>query len=440
MANISPFRGIRYNPAVIEDISQVVSQPYDRIRYGLQDKYYAQSEYSIAKIIKGKSLDSDNQEGNVYTRSRGYLDAWLDQGTMIREGQPALYVLQQKFSLPGSGIYTRKGFITAFEISTFDEGIVLPHERTLSGPKIDRLKLTRATETYFGQIFMLYPDEKNNINAILDNAIGGMKPLVVRDLYENDVEQRLWVITDSKTIDKVLAEMAPKRNLIIADGHHRYETAISFRDSMRSLHPDAPSSAAFNYRMVTLVSISDPGLVILPTHRLIHSYSKLSSKQVIEKAKAYFKVIPLSDQSALKLALMEATPEAPRIGFYDGSSTILILKSPEAMAEIAPDRDPAWRMLDVSILHELLIQRIMGLSKESVERKENIDYLRDVKDGYSRVDNGNANFMFVLNPTRMGQVQKCTSVGEKMPQKSTDFYPKIISGLVAMPVGPKEVI
>jgi uncharacterized protein (DUF1015 family) len=438
MAVIKPFRGVRYNPGRFDDLSLVVSQPYDRVRYGLQDKYYAQSDYSIVKIIKGRAFEEDNEEHNVYTRARDYLHTWLDEGALITEETPALYVLHQTFTLPDGQQYTRKAFATAFEISTFDEGIVLPHERTLSGPKVDRLNLVRATETYFGHIFMLYPDEENRVNAILDQAVKSLPPALVRELFESAVEQRFWVVTDPDVIAQVEAEMAPKKNLIIADGHHRYETAINYRDEMRAKYPDAPANAGFNYRMVALVSMSDPGLVILPTHRLMYAYNAKTSQQVIEDAREFFRVESVPDRAALEAALADATPQTPRIGFYDGDYTVFTLKGPEVMAQLLPDRDPAWRMLDVSILHELLIERVMELSKESIERKENIDYLREVEMGYERVDKGEANFLFVMNPTRMAEVQTCTAAGVKMPQKSTDFYPKIISGLVALPVGPDQ--
>lgn len=440
MATIKPFQGLRYNPEQITDLSSVVSQPYDRVRYGLQEKYYAQSEHTIVKIIKGKAFDGDNDTDNVYTRARSTMDAWLTDGSMLREDVPALYVLHQVFTLPNGETYIRKGFTAAFEIVTFDEGIVLPHERTLSGPKVDRLNLCRATETYFGHIFMLYPDRENRVNAILDAAIAGKEPYIVRELFESDVEQRFWIITDAEIIARVQQEMAPKKNLIIADGHHRYETAINFRDEMRSLHPDAPAEAGFNYRMVTLVGMSDPGLIILPTHRLMHSYKTVDSKVILEKARQYFEVELMADRAEFEAGLAAATTGQPRIGFYDGSYALLTFTEVAKMAAVVPERDEVWQLLDVSVLHELLIERVMGLSKKSIEAKENIDYLREVEMGYKRVDEGSADFMFVLNPTRMDQVSGCTAVDEKMPQKSTDFFPKIISGLVAMPVGPQERI
>jgi uncharacterized protein (DUF1015 family) len=232
--------------------------------------------------------------------------------------------------------------------------------------------------------------------------------------------------------------MAPKRGLIIADGHHRYETALNYRAEMREQHPDTPPNAGFNYRMVTLVSMDDPGLTILPTHREMHSYSAKTTAQILSDAADYFEVIPMTDRATLESALREAPPTVRQIGFYDGSYYLLRFDSPEIMAQIAPDRVKEWRMLDVSILHELLIERLMGLSKEQVAAKENIDYHRDLDLAIARVDQGKAQCVYIMNPTRMSEVKACSDKGAKMPQKSTDFYPKVITGLVAMAVGVGE--
>lgn len=436
MATIRPFKGTRYNPDRIETLSSVISQPYDRVRHGLQDKYYDQSPHNVVRIIRGKETPEDSAKDNVYTRAREYYEAWLNEGVLMREEKPALYVLRQSFALPDGTEKSRQGLVTAFQLSAFDEGVVLPHERTHSGPKVDRLNLMRATEVNFGHIFMLYPGDR--VNELLNEAVEKAKGLEARDLFEKDVLQQFWPITDRDTIAAVMEEMAPKRNLIIADGHHRYETALNYRDEMREQHPDAPVDAGFNYRMVTMVSMQDPGLVILPTHRLIHSYGKMNAAEILEDAQEYFDVIPVDDREGLEAALAEATPDHPRFGFYSGGYNVLKLRNPDVMDRLLPDRDPAWRMLDVSVLHELLIERVMGISQEAVERKENIEYLRDPQMGYDAVDEGDAEFLFVLNPTRMEQVRACTAAGEKMPQKSTDFYPKVISGMVMMPIGVDE--
>jgi uncharacterized protein (DUF1015 family) len=439
MAKIAPFPGIRYNANKVGDLSEVVSQPYDRVRYGLQDQYYDLHHYNIVRITKGREFEDDTQENNVYTRARDYYHTWLDAGYLLRDATPAFYVYHQTFTLPDGTDLTRKAFIAALELVEFSEGIVLPHERTLSGPKVDRLNLLRATETNFGQIFMLYPDAQNRINATFDAAIAGREPDVdVRELFEKDVRQQVWVITDPGVIAQVVAEMAPKKGLIIADGHHRYETALNYRAEMRKQHPNAPANAGFNYRMVTLVSMDDPGLTILPTHREIHSYTAKTTARILADATEYFEVTPMPDRPSLEAAMAEAISTDKRIGFYNGSYFLLRLKDPGIMAQIVDERVEEWRMLDVSILHELLIERLMGISKEQVAAKENIDYHRDLDLAISYVDRGQALCVYIMNPTRMAEVKACSEKGAKMPQKSTDFYPKVITGLVAMAVGAEE--
>ncbi len=435
MTNIRPFRGLRYNPDKFCDLSDVITMPYDRIHEAEQAQYYELSPYSYAHIIQGRHTPDDDAENNVYTRARGYMLNWLAEEIFIRDPASALYVLEQTFTTPDGVEHTRRGLAAALELSRFDEGVVLPHEHTLSGPKVDRLNLTRATATGWGHIFMLYPDEISTVNGLLQPFLDAHMPALVRDrVIEPDVEQAFWVVNDPAIIEAVVAEMTAKQPLIIADGHHRYETALNYRDEMRQQHPDAPANAAFNYVMVTFVSMSDPGLLVLPTHRLIHSYKALDGKSLLKALEPYFVVEPVADRAALEAGLAAAAPEHPRYGFYDGDYTLLTLKTLNAMAALAPDRDPHWRALDVAVLHELIIEHVMGLSKESVRRLENLAYLRDPDPGYIAVDKSEANFMFLLNPTRIEQVQACTVAGERMPQKSTDFFPKVVSGLVALPL------
>ena len=436
MATIRSFRGTRYNTDKVGDLSNVISQPYDRVRHGLQDRYYDLSPYNVVRIIRGKESPGDHAGDNVYTRAQEYYESWLAEGVLQREDAPALYVLRQTFRLPDGTTKSRQGLIAALRLTTFDEGIVLPHERTHSGPKIDRLNLMRATQVNFGHIFMLYPGSR--INELLDQAVRDLPGMEAHELFEKEVTQQFWALTDPKLAAAVVAEMAPKRNLIIADGHHRYETALNYRAEMREAHPEAPPNAGFNFRMVTLVSMADPGLVILPTHRLIHSYGRKSGAAILDEAETMFSVIRVAGRKELEAALKAATVEQPCIGFYDGTYAVLRLKSPGVMERFLPERHPAWRMLDVSVLHELLIERVMGIDKEAVERKEGIEYLRDPQMGYEAVDVGEADFLFVMNPTRMEQVRACTAAGEKMPQKSTDFYPKVVSGLVMMPIGLED--
>jgi uncharacterized protein (DUF1015 family) len=439
MAKIRPFRGVRYNPEKIPDLSAVVSQPHDRVRHGLQERYYNLSPYNIARIIKGKEYADDAEQNNRYTRALDAYRSWLRDGILVREDAPALYILRQTFFLPDGSTRTRQALITALELARFDEGIVLPHERTLAKSMTDRLNLLHATAANFGCVFTLYPGD--GINKLLNTAIERQPPSELRELFENEVHQQLWVVTDPDVIAAVTEAMAPRRNLIIADGHHRYETGLKYRDEMRAKHPKASPNAGFNYLLVALVSMNDPGLVILPTHRLIRSHGTMTGAQVLEKAKDYFEVTPVADRTALEAALRagQGPHPCPFFGFHDGTSAVLTLRDPAVMERLLPDRTPDWRMLDVAVVHELFIERVLDISKEAVAQDGQVDFLRDPQMGYDAVARGEADFFLVMNPTRIKQVQACSTAGERMPQKSTDFYPKMISGLVALPVGTEEL-
>jgi uncharacterized protein (DUF1015 family) len=435
MANISPFRGLRYNPDQICDLSNVISAPYDRIDAPEQAAYYDLSPYNVVRIIRGLHTDHDTPSNNVYTRANCYKQTWLAEGAMLQDPAPALYVLEQQFSTPDGATHVRRGLTAALRLTHFDEGEVLPHEHTLQGPKVDRLNLTVATETSWGHIFLLYPDETSSVNACLQPFLDSHMPAVVRDaIIEPDVEQNFWVVNDREVVNAVVDAMRAVGPAIIADGHHRYETALGYRDDMREQHPEAPHNAAFNYVLATFVSMSDPGLVVLPTHRLIHSYDAMGSDALIQALTPTFEVETMSDYQMLRGAMEDADPQHPRFGFYDGRYVLLTLKDFTDVERLVPNRDPNFQHLDVTVLHELVLEHVMGLSKESVSRRENITYLRDADEGLEAVDEGEANFLFLLNPTRMRQIQACTEAGERMPQKSTDFYPKVISGMVALPL------
>jgi uncharacterized protein (DUF1015 family) len=447
MATISPFRGVRYNAQRIHDLSQVVSQPYDRIRYGLQERYYDLSPYNVVRIVKGRELPTDVTDRpagpNVYTRARAYYDLWTTEGVLGREDRPALYAYHQIFDVHGE-TQTRKGYIAALELTSFDQGIVLPHERTHAGPKLDRLRLLHNLEVNMGQIFMLYPDRGNRVNAILDASISGRAPDVdVVELLENDVRHQLWTITDPSTITAVQEEMAPKRNLIIADGHHRYETALTYRDemlcSLAKAHLDAPIDAGLRWRMVTLVSMEDPALIIFPTHREVLGYSGGNAAEIAARAEKDFQVIPASDMAHC-FATMQAHEAEHAFGLYmEGRYWVLVLRNlDQAVARMDRQRSLSWRSLDVSILHTILLEDILGLPKQAVEEQQHLRYHRDPVLAIESVDVGEGELVFFLNPTRMDQVKVCAAQGEPMPQKSTDFYPKMITGLVMMPVGPDE--
>ena len=437
MVTIKPFRGIRYASAKVSDLSLVISQPHDKIPPPLQEQYYNLSPYNIVRVIKGKSYPTDTPTDNVYTRAAATYQTWLREGVLVHEQAPALYVTHQTFSLPNGQLKTRQGLTAALKVSDYDEGIVRPHERILPKSMADRYNLTQTTHANFGSVFMLYPG--SGINELLQPALEQQPPLEFHDLHEGEVLQQFWMITDSGLIAAVLEAMAAKPYLIIADGHHRYETAIKYRDEMRLKYPSTPANAGFNYVQVTLVSMDDPGLVILPTHRVIHLDQKMSRADLLTRAAEYFDITPLPDRPALETALTAAQNNTrPTFGLYDGAFALLSLRSPDTMARLLPAYSAAWRTLDVTVLHELFIERVLGIDKEAVALKEKVEFIRDVTIGYNAIAQGQADYLLVLNPTRIEQVQACTAASERMPQKATDFYPKLLNGLVMTSVSAEE--
>jgi uncharacterized protein (DUF1015 family) len=434
MATIKAFRGVRYNTAKVADLSTVISQPYDRVRYGLQERYYELSPYNVARIIKGKEPSSGH---SVYAQARATYDRWRAERVLLRESSPALYVYHQTFAVAGQ-TRTRKALVAALQLTPFDEGTVLPHERTHAGPKMDRLQLMRALEVNTGQIFTLYPDPQNVVSAILDEAIAGRVPDVdAHEMYEEGVRQQLWVVRDLPTIQAVEREMAPKRNLIIADGHHRYETALYYRDERRAA--GASPNAASGYCIAALVSMDDPGLVILPTHREVFGLSLVDVSGILARARSFFEVIPVPDLQGC-LAEMQAAEPRHAFGLYaEGCYRVLVLKSLDRIAHwMAQDGSLARRSLDVSIAHEVLLEQVIGLSERAIVGEANLRYHRDPKLAIAHVDSGQGNLVLLLNPTRIDQVKTCAMQGVKMPSKSTDFYPKMVAGLTMMPVGEGE--
>lgn len=438
MAVVKPFRGVRYNPNHIDDMQTVVAQPYDRITDELQQQYYALSLYNIARIIQGKTEAADTLGGpNVYTRARDYFQQWLAEGVLIREEQPVFLAYEQTFTV-GDQTFARLGMIAAVELTDFDEGTVLPHENIHSGPKEDRLRLLQTIQANTEQIFILYPDQENRVNALLRQAIGDRAPdLDIVEIWERDVRQRAWFIADPAILGAIQAEMAPKRNLIIADGHHRYGTGLNYRDEQRAAYPDAPANAAFNFVQATLVSMDDPGLVVLPTHREICNFAEADPAAILDRAAESFTITAAHDLADC-LAQVDAHPTGHAFGFYRGDGFHVLTLNADPTTLITDAQSAEWKDLAVSVLHKVLIEQIAGVPAAGIEDKTMIRYHRDPQLAVSNVDAGRGNFVFFVSATRMEQIKSVAGNGEKMPQKSTDFYPKVISGLSMLPLAPEE--
>jgi len=439
MASIFPFRALRYNPATVK-IEDVVTQPYDKISPAMQQKYYDKSPYNLVRVILGKAEPGDNDASNVYTRAAADLTAWRKKNVLKEETDPAVYAYSQTYKVPGSEeIRERRGFIALGQLYDYAEQVIYRHEQTLSKPKSDRLNLFKATRAYCEQIYLLYSDPEFAADKLLFSK--DAPEVEVTDEY--GVIHRLWKITDPKTITKLCASMDDKK-LIIADGHHRYETSVAYAKERaaelgKEMTPPVPGKGklpapAFPEAamMMTFVNMDAPGITILPTHRVVFGLNNFHPSEFLGRATRFFTVKKLqaTDAPTLMAALAEATQPklvsmiaATREGNY-----ILTTKKAEVNTALA-NVSKLQRQLDVVQLHSLILEEILGLSQESVREQKNLRYLRDAQEALDQISRHDADIAFLLNPCTLEQLKEVSFALDVMPQKSTDFYPKLLSGL-----------
>ncbi|MBZ5699388.1 MAG: DUF1015 domain-containing protein [Acidobacteriia bacterium] len=437
MAQIFPFRAYRYNAARVE-LAKVLTQPYDKITPAMAERYAAASPYNLIPVEKGKALPGDGPGNNVYTRAARALEEWIRAGVIVRDASPSLYAYFQEYTVLGTNDRrVRKGFIALGRVEDYSSGVVFRHEQTLSGPKADRLELLRHTQTHTGQLFMLYSDSARRIDALLDAAARPAAAVEVRDEYA--VIHRLWPVTEVNIIETIQREMSDKK-LVIADGHHRYETALAYRDQCRSRAGHADPNAPYEKVMMTLFNTTGKGLTILPTHRVVsnvagfsfegfraaladafdwHSYSFAGAT---ERPGAYEK---------FRRDLTGRGREQRAIGVYagDGAYYLFLLKKGADLEALLPGISPAQRQLDVVLLHRLILERGLGITADAVKTEKNITYEREMDAAIADVDQGRAQLCFLLNPVSVGTVAEMAMAGEVLPQKSTDFFPKLMSGI-----------
>ena len=429
MAKIFPFRGLRYNPSKVKP-SEVVTQPYDKISPEMQDHYYVSSPYNLVRIILGKPQAGDNERESVYTRAADYVQQWRTAGVLTPDDEPSIYLYTQTFQVPGDSCGTvleRRGIIALGQVEDYDQKVVFRHEQTLSKPKADRLNLLRATQSHFGQLFMLYSDPAAEIDAVLKPS--GPPTTEVRDEY--GVQHRLWKVSDPSVVQAVQAKMADKK-LIIADGHHRYETALNYRNEMRK-QADGNSSGPYERVMMTFVNMDAPGLVILPTHRVVFGLENFSIFDMVAKLQANFEVEdigPLTEIDGALERLRQAGKNGIALLAVTSHGGFLLRARPEIQWNGAAVLSERQRTLDVVHLHKLVLEGALGLSEEDIRDQKHLKYSRDARDAVSQVGQG-ANVAFLMNPVHMEQLRDIAFSGGVMPQKSTDFYPKLLSGLVA---------
>jgi uncharacterized protein (DUF1015 family) len=431
MAYIAPFRALRYDSAGI-DLSKVVTQPYDKITPEMQSRYYAASPNNLVRIILGKPQPTDHLGENIYTRAAAFFQDWRQQGVFQQDSQQSLYQYIQRFQPPGGGAeLERRGFIGLGRIEDYAAGIIHRHEQTLAKPKADRLELLRATRAHFGQLFMLYSDPAREIDEALsanpvENMENGME---MRDEY--GVLHQVSRVSDPGIIGQVCEKMRDKK-LIIADGHHRYETAMAYRNERRAGSGTASELAPYDLVMMTFINMDSPGLVILPTHRVVHGLEPFSADTLRDQARAYFSVeeVDPSIDARRAVGILREAGHAGTALLGVTADRAFLFDTPKAFAtELFEGYSLRQQSLDVVQLHKCLLEGVLGISEEAIRDQKNISYVRDAGEALARVRDGSTNIAFLMNPVGMRQVRDIAFAGEVLPQKSTDFYPKLLSGL-----------
>jgi uncharacterized protein (DUF1015 family) len=430
MAYIAPFRALRYHPDRVT-VSQVVTQPYDKITPEMQERYYASNPHNLVRIILGKKNASDHVGDNAYSRAAGYFREWRREGILSQDAEPSIYLYSQRFAVPGGGAEReRRGFVALGRVEDYSAQIVFRHEQTLAKPKADRLDLLRATRAHFGQLFMLYSDPAGEIERGLADGNGAD----IETCDEYGVLHRLWKVSDPALISLIQNKMRDKK-LIIADGHHRYETALNYRNERRAAGgnaPDGTRTAPYEFAMMTFVNMDSPGLVILPTHRVAFGLPSFSADAFHDGARAYFSVEEVDaaiDATRARGILHEASQTGPALLAVTADRAFL-LDEPKALgAPIFAGFSLRQQSLDVVQLHKCLLEGVLGISEEAIRNQQNIRYCREAEDALAQVRSGSVNVAFLMNPVRMQQVRDIAFAGEVLPQKSTDFYPKLLSGL-----------
>jgi len=447
MASVYPFRAYRYNPGVAA-YDRVLTQPYDKITPAMQEKYYAADPHNLVSIEKGRTYEDDTSEHNVYTRAAVNLKNWIAEKAVVQDDAPAFYVYTQEYTVPGSSLRrTRRGFIGAGKLEDYAAGVIFRHEHTLSGPKADRLELLRHTHTHTGQLFMLYADPQRKVDAILEEMERGQSP-VTQMADEYGVIHRLWLIVEPQKIAAIQQAMAEQK-LVIADGHHRYETSLNFRNESRTRAGKSIPDAPYEFSMMTFVNTHSEGLTILPTHRVVSRMREFSWSAVRRFLEPWFAT------EVFPFATDEQRPEAEQnflvrlasaraqhaIGVYpaaDGASRafyVLTLRPEADIAQLLPGTSLLQRQLDVVLLHQGILEPALGITAHAVAAEANLTYEREAATALAAVDRGEAQLVFLLNTVDVDLVMRVATSGEVMPQKSTDFYPKLLSGITMYRVG-----
>ena len=419
MAEVKPFRGLRFDCEKAGAIEKLVCPPYDIICEQQRQEYLAENENNIIRLELPKGEAPYETAGKT-------LSDWLDRGILRRDDEEAVYIYEEEFTA-GTERRSFKGCIVRVRLEEFSKGIILPHEETLSKAKEDRFNLMKATNCNFSQIYSLFNDGSHEITACLDR-LGKAAP--ISELTDGEgVTHRLWAVTDKDEISAVCSAFAEKK-LYIADGHHRYETALNYRNYCRE---NGIGNGAEDYVMMMLVDMEHPGLLVLPTHRIVRDLESFDADAAMAECAKWFDITEFSGTDTIEATLHEKYLSGEKaLAFYCGENKyrLLVLRDKQAVSAFLPEKSSAYCGLDVSVLHTLILERIFGIDAENMAKQINLTYVKKFGDALSAVDEGRAQCAFILNPTKVEEIRDVAAAGEKMPQKSTYFYPKLITGLV----------
>lgn len=421
MADIHPFRALRYDLEKAGKIEELTCPPYDIISEEQRQGFLQRNEHNVIRLELPRGEEP-------YAAAGRALQDWLDSGILKQDMDEGIYIYEEEFlsQVDHGEKKSLRGLICRVRLEDFSAGVVLPHEETLSKAKQDRFQLMQATGCNFSQIYSLYQDETHATRKRLDALAATCEPRY--SFSDGLVTHRLWVVNDLVAIAALQEEFAP-RKLYIADGHHRYETALNYRSWCREQGKYCPGA---DYVMMMLVDMADPGLVVFPTHRLVRGLEGFSGHDLLTSCEDYFEIAVQPDRAASEAALAQAYEDGRHsFALYDGVKWhTLTLRDEGALDALLPGLSTASRRLDVTILHSLVLERVLGIDKENMANQINLTYTRSAEEAVASVDSGDSNCCFLLNPTRVEEIGQVAANGEKMPQKSTYFYPKLITGLV----------
>lgn len=423
MANVKPFYGLRFDTEKVGSLEAVTAPPYDIISNSEQEMLYKKHKNNIINLELGKTYDDDTENNNRYTRARDCLNDWMSSGVLKFEDKPAYYIYEEIFTVAGMKKSLR-GIMSAVELVPFSEKIVLPHEETLSKAKADRFQLMSETHANFSPIYFLYMDEKKTVNNIM-TEICKTNPTETFTT-EDGIIHNMWVVSD-EAVCKEIEESFKDKQLFIADGHHRYETALNFSKTL-------PDNEKAQHILAFSVEMDDPGLVVLPTHRILKDLENFDENNVVDSLRTSFDVKKIYAENIAETAekLLEENNDLTVFSFYTGKDYfyLLTLLDAEIMKKTLSNKSSAYCELDVSILHTLILDKIFNVDMENMANQKNLVYSKFSTEAIETVKLGNANCSFLLNGTKVRQIKEVSLNNEKMPQKSTYFYPKLITGLV----------